>query len=240
MEMALGSETFIAFAAVVLLNSGTAELRHDHLWRSGAGTLQVTADGLSWIEPGEPKHGRTWAWIDIQQLELTPDTIRVVTYEDSKWRAYKDREYVLSPLPTGFADSVVELLREKLQEKLVAAVVAVAENSIWNVPVKLRQKLGGSEGELVFSPGLLTYRSPERSQSRVWPLDQIEMVSSSGPYDLSVLPHERAGWTGGRRDFRFQLKRPLQELEYQQLWMSIQRANGLILNATSAASESSH
>jgi hypothetical protein len=240
MEMAWGSEAFIALAAVVLLTSQTVELRHDHLWRSGSGTLHVSETGVTWAEPKEPKHNRTWSWIDIQQLELTSQSIRILTYEDAKWRGYRDREYLLNGLPAGFAESISPLLRDRLREKFIGTLAFEPSDAIWTIPVKLRQGLGGSEGELIFSTGLLTYSSPEKAQSRSWPLEQIEMISSSGRYELTVLPHEQDGWTRGRREYNFQLKRPLGEDDYQQLWMSIQTANGLVSNATGRRKDSSN
>lgn len=237
--MALGSEAFITFAAFVLLTNQTAELRHDHVWKSGSGTLQVTPAGISWSEPQAPKHNRTWRWEDIQQLELTAGAIRILTYEDARWRAYRDREYLLQGLPEGLATELADSLREHLREKFVSAIARNTGDAAWSIPVKLRQGLGGSEGELIFAPGVLVYRSPERDQSRTWPIGQIEMISSSGPYELTVLPHEQNGWTRGRREFRFQLKRPIGDREYQHLWMSVQKTNGLVINVTGLQHQSS-
>jgi len=237
--MALGSEAFIAFAAFVLLTNQTAELRHDHLWKVGSGTLQLTPAGVSWSEPQAPKHSRTWRWEDIQQLELTAGAVRILTYEDAKWRGWRDREYLLTGLPDGFAAEVADSLREHLGEKFVSAIARTTSSEAWSIPVKLRQGLGGSEGELIFAPNVLVYRSPERDQSRTWPIGQIEMISTSGAHELTVLPREQNGWTRGRREFRFQLKRPIGDREYQQLWMSVQKANGLVLNVTGLQHQSS-
>ena len=228
--MALGSEAFLVFAAAVFMTNQTAELRHDHLRKSGSGTLEVTSAGVSWTEPSEPKHNRTWVWRDIQQLTLSADSIRILTYEDKKWHAWRDEEYVLKGLPEGFAKGVADLLRENLQGKFVSAIARDVGDAAWSIPVKLRHGLGGSEGELIFAPNALVYKSLERDQSRTWPIQQIEMISSSGPYELTVLPHEHDGWTRGRKEFRFQLKRPIENKEYQQLWISVQNANGLVLD----------
>jgi hypothetical protein len=43
---------------------------------------------------------------DIQELELSPDTLRILTYEDSRWELGRDREYLFDHRPSGFAKSV--------------------------------------------------------------------------------------------------------------------------------------
>lgn len=230
--MALGSETLLALAAAALLSHQPVELRHDHLWKSGQGTLQVSESGIVWREPGEPEHNREWSWDDIQQLHLSPDQIRLLTYEDAKWSGYRDREYQFTVVPEGFAAANLDPLRRNLRDKLVAAIALEPLDPVWTVPVKLHQRFGGSEGELTFGEGLLVYRSQEASESRTWPLNEIELISSSGPYDLTILPREKSGWTRGRRDFRFQFKRPILPSQYQQLWMAVQKANGMELRVT--------
>jgi hypothetical protein len=53
------------------------------------------------------------------------------------------------------------------------------------------------------------------------------MVSSSGPFDLTITTFERDGGPADRRDFHFELKRALAEGEYQALWRRVNQAKGL-------------
>src|SRR5271167_3749266 len=80
--------------AAMLASAQTATVRHKHARGNEPGELQVTAEGISFAEPGKgQKHSRTWTYQDIQQLELSPSTICILTYEDQKWMLGRDREY---------------------------------------------------------------------------------------------------------------------------------------------------
>jgi hypothetical protein len=65
------------------------------------------------------------------------------------------------------------------------------------------------------------------------------MISSSGPFDLTITTFERSGENyAGHKDFHFQLKRPLTEAEYEGLWRKVNQAKGLqILNSSKSSGE---
>ena len=63
--MALGIEALFALASILTFN-----VEHDHLRKTGAGTLSVHDVGIAFEERGEPSHNRSWTWEDIQQLTL--------------------------------------------------------------------------------------------------------------------------------------------------------------------------
>lgn len=68
----------------------------------------------------------------------------------------------------------------------------------------------------------------EAARSRTWRIQDLENVSSSDPFDLTVTTHER--------EFRFQLKQALNEARYQELWLRVNRVRGLqILSAGAGA-----
>ncbi len=225
--MAWRIKALVAFASVCGIASG-ADVRHGHVWKSGDGALVVDDSGLRWSEAKKPKHDRAWTWQEIQQLELRPDSIRVLTYEDSRWKGGRDREYLLKPLAPGFAESALPALRKGLGPKLVDALPSAATvTAVWEVPVKLHYRLGGSEGMLRFEGREVRYVSKEKGESRTWPLAGIELVSSDGPYDLALSTAERAGFARGPREFRFQLKTPLSRENYQRLWSEINQTHGL-------------
>jgi hypothetical protein len=233
MEMALRSEACIILAALLsaaTLAAQTAEVRHDHLRKSGTGKLTVSDQGIVWEEGGKKDvHSRAWSWESIQQLELTTGRVRVLTYDDEKWKLGRDREYVFDDVPASFAYSIDPLLRAHLGAKYVAALAQPIEGALWQIPVKLHERLWGSEGTLAFTGDRLIYSSTERGEPRTWTLDDIESVSSGDRYELTVQTLERAGWTRGPREFQFQLKQPIAPEQYQALWKAINRANGLAL-----------
>jgi hypothetical protein len=237
--MALGSKTLIALAAASILMGQTVELHHAHWWKSGAGSLVVSDDGLSWTELKEKDHSRTWRWEDIQQLELTSRRIRVLTYEDIKWQGSRDREYTFTRVPEEFVSGIIGTARQKLGPKLIAAVAEPVTAPLWQIPVKLHRRTGGSEGTLIYAGDRLVYSSPDHEQSRSWAISDIETVSSAGPYELTIFTQERAGWTRRAREFRFQPKTPISEQQYQRLWKAVQSAQGFGLPATPAHTDTS-
>jgi hypothetical protein len=111
--------------------------------------------------------------------------------------------------------------RQRLGGKYVAALAGDAADVVWKFPAKLREGLGGSDGHLSLTRDSLVYETTKRGASRTWPIELIDSVSSAGPWELTVYPLERAGWTRGPREFRFQLKTPLPEPQYQALWRAV-------------------
>jgi hypothetical protein len=211
--MALGIETLFALAGIL-----TFAAEHDHLRKTGAGTLSVHDSGIAFEERGEPSHNRSWTWDDIQQLTVEAGRVRVLSYEDRKWQGGRDAQVVfIGKVP----EEALAAFRQRLGAKFVAAVGAVPADALWRIPVKLRERFGGSEGELALAREQLLYVSSERGESRTWLIELIDSVSSANPYELTVYTRERAGWTRGPREFRFQLKRPMSEQQYQVLWRAV-------------------
>jgi hypothetical protein len=71
-------------------------------------------------------------------------------------------------------------------------------------------------------------------KSRTWRTKDIDMVSRSGPFDLTITTFELDGSNyAGHKDFHFALKRPLAEAEYDSLWRGVNQSKGLqILNSS--------
>ena len=53
-----------------------------------------------------------------------------------------------------------------------------------------------------------------------WRYDDIQAISSSGPFQLSIDTTEKS--------FQFQLKQPITESRYNELWLHIERKHGRI------------
>ena len=65
--------------------------------------------------------------------------------------------------------------------------------------------------------------------SRAERYSDIAGISSSGPFQLTVTTFEQArSHYGDRKEFNFQLKQPIPETRYNQLWMDIERKSGRI------------
>lgn len=227
--MALRIEAGIGAAVVFCATAWAAPVavRHKHWRKSAAGELRVEQDKLAFREPGgKSRHSREWKYEDIQQLVLGPEGVRLLTYEDMRWQFGRDREYQLDGLPEGFAAQVYPLLRVKLDRRLIAAQAEAVEPS-WQLPAKLQRGFSGSQGVLLVAADRVIYKSDAPAVSRTWRLADIEQVSSSGPYELTITTIERTGrFHDGPREARFQLKERLVEDRYNQLWKAVNRLKG--------------
>jgi hypothetical protein len=213
-------------AACVILSATLAaaplvyDVEHQHLRHGGAGTLRIDDDSISFEERGkEAKHSRTWKYDDIQELRLGGDSLRIVTYEDQRWELGRDRVYVFEKLPAKFAAEWYPVFRARLDARFVAALADEALKPDWQLPVKLAHGRSGSQGILLVGEEGVVYRSVEAGESRTWRMRDLDNVSSSGAFDLTISTHER--------EFRFQLKHAIDDAQYQKLWLRVNRERGL-------------
>src|ERR1035437_10633295 len=107
-------------------------VRHEHLRGGCAGAMTVDENGVSFT--GAKKHAWRWKYEDIQQLRLAPESIYILTYKDSKLRLGKDREYNFTgKMP---AEELYALLKERMDQRFVAAVGEAIGLPTWSVPAK--------------------------------------------------------------------------------------------------------
>jgi len=215
-------------AAVVLIvaqSLAAAPVVHRHLKQLGSGTIEVTDDGISFTETGKhADHSRVWKYGQIQQLELSEATLRVLTYEDRKGQFGRDREYVFEQLPKDFARSVYPMWRDKLDQRFIAALADADVTTLVEFPAKLNGLTKGVEGMLLFGEDRIVFRSAKAGSSRTWRFTDIDNVASAGPFDFSVVTLEHHGaWNTGAREFRFQLQRPMEEARFNELWRRLMR-----------------
>ncbi len=206
------------------------EVRHQH-WRKGAmGTLHVSVDGISFEEHGNKgkADSRQWRYEEIQQLTVSPTELRILTYEDSKWKLGRDREYVFDHLPKGLAVETYPLWASKLDQRFIGAVSEPQTSPEWKAGAKLDQGLSGTLGSLTIGKDWIVFDAGKRDGSRSWRLMDIENISRIGPLDLTVTTAEKSGWfRGGTRQAHFQLQQRLPEQTYNALWREINRSQGL-------------
>ena len=71
---------------IILATASAAELsfpvRHVHLHKGVEGVLTFNEETVRWEESKKPEHSRTWRYAEIQRLELAPEHVRILTYED--------------------------------------------------------------------------------------------------------------------------------------------------------------
>jgi len=215
--MAFGkTASCLILAGAVWAQGAQFTVRHKHLNGGCAGALTVDEHGVSFT--GAKKHAWTWQYQDIQELTLAPGGIHILSYKDSKLRLGADRGYEFTgKIPAG---ELYALLRERMDQRFVPKVAQAIGPPTWSVPVKHLRTIVGSEGTLTFGADAIAYSTPAKDQSRTWRYADIQGISSSGPFQFTITTLEKG--------FDFQLKQPITEARYNELWLQIEKKNGRI------------
>ena len=202
-------------AAIYLILAGAAwaqqfPVRHQHLRKYCEGTLTVDAKGITFQSV---KHGTlTWPYADIQQLTLEPKSIHILSYKDSSLLLGRDVTYNF----TGAIPSAELYARwtAALDQRFVAGLPEVGDRPGVRFPAKLLGLTKGSESTLVFAADIVGFGA------HTWRYSDIQSIASSGPLQLTL--------TTLQKQYRFQLKQPITEITYNQLWLDIEKKNGRI------------
>ena len=198
-----------------------------------AGVLEITESGLSFVEAQQHgNHARTWHWSyqDIHQLRMGTTSLDVLTYQANRWKAGAEREYEFDLVSDKTFGDAYLFLKSRLDQRFVATIADGVADVLWEVPVKHLLRFGEDEGMLQVSANEIVYNSPTRNASRTWRYQDIENISTSGPFQLTVTTFERATLHfGDLKWFNFELKSPLVEARYNGLWLRVNESKGLKL-----------
>jgi hypothetical protein len=214
--------------------------RPPHIKRAGnMGTLTITDSSVAFEETYKegkrPKNPHSWHWDyqDIQQLKIGPKSLTVLTYKDNKWKLGADREYQFDLRSDKTFEDAYRVLKGRLDQRFVAAIPDGISNALWEIPVKHLLRFSGDEGVLQVGPDEIVYKSDNKAESRTWRYQDIENVSSAGPFQLTITTFERAKTHyGDLKGFNFELKQRLEEGRYNDLWLRLNQSKGLkILNS---------
>jgi len=215
--------------------------RPPHIKKAGnMGTLVITESGIVFEEKYKNdkklKHPHAWRWDyqqDIQQLKIAPKSLKVLTYKDNKWKLGADREYQFDLVSDQSFEEAYRLLKGRLDQRLVVAIPDQISNILWEIPVKHLLRFRGDEGVLQVGPDQIVYQSRNPVESRTWRYEDIENVSSAGPFQLTITTFERAKTHyGNLKGFNFELKQRLEESRFNDLWLRLNQSKGLkILNS---------
>jgi ABC-type sugar transport system substrate-binding protein len=181
------------------------------------GTLTVTDSGIAFEETGKdgkaPKHPKSWRWayVDIQQLKISPKSLTVLTYKDNAWKFGADREYDFDLVSGKNFEDAYALLKARLDQRFVAAIAAPPASPLWEIPAKRLVRFGGNEGVLQVGAGEIVYKSVKNNESRTWRYEDIDNITSSGLFQLTITTFERAKLDyGSLKQFNFELKQRLE------------------------------
>jgi hypothetical protein len=221
MEMAFRIKTAVILVVTQALVA--APVKHRHLRHGGDGELQITEQGISFTETGKhAEHSRVWKYEQIQQLELSETSLRVLTYEDQMWEPGRDREYIFDQLPPDFAKTAYPKWKDKLDQRFVAKLADADVTPLAEFPAKLTGLTKGNAGTLLFGEDRIVFRASKAGESRTWRFSDIDNIASAGPFDFSVVTMEHHGrWNTGTREFRFQLQHPMEEARFNELWRKL-------------------
>jgi len=180
-------------------------------YRVHDGVLRISADSIAFeAAPKHKERSRVWKLDDIRQLTLGPTFLRVQTYER------RNREFVFDPLPKEVAENWYPVFSTRRDQRFVAALADDAIKPEWQIPASLTSKV---QGVLLVGADGVVFRAERSGESRTWRIADIESVASGGRFDLTVTTREK--------EFRFELKQVLPEARYQELWLKVNRAQGL-------------
>ena len=214
----------------------TYEVQHHRALKNHAGVLTISEKGVGYqqvLSDGKgKKHPKLesvqFDYQDIQELWVSPDKLVLVTYKDRKWLLGVDKEFEFFLTKGKSFDAAYSMLKDKLDRRFVAAVADSQPSMLWALPVKLLGTIQGSEGILEVGSDRIVYRTERQRQSRTWRYQDIENVSTSDRYQLTVTTYERAkSQYGSRKGFNFQLKQPLDEKRFEALWKRLNQDKGL-------------
>jgi hypothetical protein len=209
--------------------------RPPHIRKAGnMGMLTVSDTGVSFEEKYQsgktPKHPHTWHWDyqDIQQLKIASKSLTVLTYKDNKWKLGADREYEFDLVSENTFQDVYPVLKNRLDQRFVAALTERPTDTLWEIPVKLLHRFSGDEGVLRVGTDAIVYSSEKKDASRTWRYEDIDNVSSAGPFELTITTYEGAELDyGDRKQFNFQLKAKVEEDRFNDLWLRLNQSKGL-------------
>ena len=193
-------------------------VKKDRLFGASEGTLVFTADGVDY-RTKDVEDTRQWVYADVKQILILSSThVAIATYEDQGWlKLGADRAFDFEVTGEPVSEALVTFLLDRVRQPLVVALVPTHDEAPHvRVPVKLRQRLRGSQGTLELWDDHVVYRTDEDARSRVWRLSDLHLVFQPDRHRLTVAAYEGGG--DRTRTFEFELKQPLPPGALEAIW----------------------
>jgi len=200
----------------------TLNVRHDHFMGSCNGSLVLDERGVRY-ETTHQKDARAWNIEDIKEFEIERDRrIKLYTYEDrSNWRLGADKIFEFTWFDESISSQqVYEFLRSHTRRPIAASLIPAEVGPLsFDLPAKHLGILRGNQGRLQFSEGGVVFQASNGRGSRSWRYEDLESISTGGPYDLTLTTYEQQRFHyASRRVYNFQLKESLPRDSYDALW----------------------
>lgn len=214
----------LASAGPVPAHAQSFQVEHEHLRGSCKGEL-VFSEAAVEYKTSKAQHARTWKYEDIQQLEIAPRIISVLTYQERKLGIGPDKAYNFKLVSGQLDDSFRREIQGRLSRPLVSRVLPQEGRARYTVPVRHKRFMGGdSEGVLELTDDAILYRAQKPEDSRIWLYKDLLSCGSTGPFQLRLgVLQKTGGEFGEEKNYVFDLKRRLEPEEYDFIWEKINR-----------------
>ncbi|MEP7272894.1 MAG: hypothetical protein ABI882_15440 [Acidobacteriota bacterium] len=231
----------IAEARVGKPGEVTYKVVHDHAVGKGRGELRITDTSIEFTGEGkdEERHSRNWQDEAIKRLSISRNELRVTIYEASRISIIPRK----APFTDGMAirngpehDYFFRLREGEMTPEVVSAVLArfkrPVETSVipndeaepgkllFEIPVFHRHRTGGKSGMLRVSEQHVVFATEATGDSRFWRYTDIRDIGNLGRYRFEIATYEGQFGVDGR-SYIFDLKRPMTETEYENLWTRV-------------------
>ena len=213
-----------AFLAAGGLRADTFEVKHDHFLGSCGGRL-VFGDRTVDYLTDKKSHSRSWKYEDIQQLEIAPSRITILTYRSRRIEFGRDQAFNFKLVPGTLTDRFRTDVSRKLARPVVSAIIPEKSDARFSIPARHKRIPGGSsQGILEFGETQIVFRAEEPGNSRVWRYEELLSTGSTGPYQFRIGALEKTGGEyGDEKNYLFDLKRRMTSKEYDFIWFKIYR-----------------
>ena len=170
----------------------------------------------------DANRSQRWQYTELKQIRvLSPQAIAFDTFEDgSRWRFGADRTVEFDVVEGTIDGSLVGFLLGNIGRPVTSAVLpaGLGEPIVRVIAKHLRGRKGTHGAIAVYGSGL-AYESADATGSRYWRFSDIQSIQRISPYRLLVDVYEH----GTVRPFSFELKEPLAESAFDDVWDRVNR-----------------
>lgn len=219
----------------------TYNVEHDHVIGSGKGELKISAEAIEYlgISKNEALHSRTWKDSDIKRIEIKKKELRIVVYEESRLpiiprkapftdgkqvKVDTEHDYLFrlqdGEITEEIATALLERFKRPIASSIIPEKIREAEELLFEIPVFHRRIRGGTSGILRVYKQFIVFDTEIENQSRYWRYSDIRDIARLGQYKFELATYEGQLATDGK-SYIFDLKRPMTDKEYDNLWSKI-------------------
>ena len=190
-------------------------VKHRHAMRDCTGVLRIGPDGIEY-QTTDDRDSRKWSIDDIRTFKLeSPEKISIVTYEDQKRWAGKDKVFEFTLVDKKATQELSASLLTLIRRPMLLAVIPESrEDPAYEIAVKHLRRVSGTRGLLQIYPDKVVYRTAVEGDSRYWRVEDIERFSRPDRFRFQIVSHLP-------EVYNFELMQDLPEGLYDYLWVRL-------------------